>query len=410
MAYITGAGTVPGAAADLLAAALNQNVGGWMLSPGATEIEHHLTRWFAAQFGLPEGSGGLLVSGGAVATLVGLKLARDANGGAELRTTGVRVAPPLTIYASEEVHDVTDRAADLLGLGTAAVRRLPTDDGFRLRVDALEEAIEDDVRSGHRPIAVVGSAGTVATGAIDPLPELASVCKRRGLWLHVDAAYGGPAVLTDDLGPQLRGTEHADSIAFDPHKWMYVPHSAGCILARDVRDLAASFAVQPSYLHQDVEATGRGVSFAAYGPQFSRGFQALKVWVSLLAHGRAAYARRISHDAALARYLGELVEEREDFELAAPVGLSICCFRYVPPDVPEGRDREEYLNRLNERLLTAIQLDGRTYCSNAVLRGRFVLRACIVNFRTEAPDVERLLDVAAEHGETIDLELRSPSA
>jgi aromatic-L-amino-acid/L-tryptophan decarboxylase len=406
MAYITGAGTVPGAPADLLAAALNQNVGGWMLSPGASEIEHRLTRWFAAQFGLPEGSGGLLVSGGAVATLVGLKLARDAKAGVDVRTKGVRAAAPLRMYASEEVHDVTDRAADALGLGTEAVRRLETDEQFRLRVDALEAAIGEDLSAGYRPIAVVGSAGTVASGAIDPLPEIAAVCKSHNLWFHVDAAYGGPAVLADDLRPELVGIEHADSIAFDPHKWLYVPHSAGCIIAREAEALARSFAVAPTYLHQDLESTGRGVSLGGYGPQFSRGFQALKVWVSLLAHGRSAYARRISHDAALARYLGQLVDERDEFELAAPVGLSICCFRYVPHDLPDSDHREEYLNRLNERLLTEIQLDGRAYCSNAVLRGRFVLRACIVNFRTEAPDVERLLEVAAERGAEIDRTLR----
>jgi glutamate/tyrosine decarboxylase-like PLP-dependent enzyme len=396
---------VPGAVAELVAAGLNQNLGGWRLSPAATEIELAVIRWLAREFGLPEGAGGLLVSGGAMANLVGLKTARDAKAGGDIRGSGVRGLPPLTLYASEEVHDVVGRAADLLGLGAGAVRLLPTDDLFRLRVDALVDAVERDLAAGSRPLAVVASAGTVATGAVDPLPEIADVCAEHDLWFHVDGAYGGPAVLADDLRGQLAGIERADSIAFDPHKWLYVPHSAGCVLLRDFSRLAASFSVDASYLHQDLEATGRGLDFARLGPQFSRGFQALKVWLSLLAHGRAAYARRISHDAALARYLGELVEEHPEFELAVPVGLSICCFRYVPPGLPAGPDREEILDRLNEQLLTAIQLDGRSYCSNAVLGGRFWLRACIVNFRTEAPDVERLLEVAAELGAGIAAEL-----
>jgi aromatic-L-amino-acid/L-tryptophan decarboxylase len=398
MAYVSGAGTVPGAVAELVAAGLNQNLGGWRLSPAATEIELAVTRWLARQFGLPEGAGGLLVSGGAMANLVGLKAARDGRAGGDVRLSGVRSLPSLTLYASNEVHSVVQRAADLLGLGADAVRLLPTDDLFRLRTDELSAAIDDDVAAGHRPLAVVASAGTVATGAVDPLPEIADICAERELWLHVDGAYGGPAVLADDLRDQLAGIERADSIAFDPHKWLYIPHSAGCVLLRDFSGLAVSFSVEASYLHQDLEATGRGLDLAQLGPQFSRGFQALKVWLSLLAHGRAAYARRISHDAALARYMGELVEERSDFELAVPVGLSVCCFRYAPAGLPGGPEREALLDRLNERLLTAIQLDGRSYCSNAVLRGRFWLRACIVNFRTEAGDVERLLDVAAELG------------
>jgi aromatic-L-amino-acid/L-tryptophan decarboxylase len=308
------------------------------------------------------------------------------------------------------VHTVTDRAADMLGLGRDAVRTLPADETFRLPVDRLEEAIQGDIDGGRRPMAIVANAGTVATGAIDPIPEIASLCERHGVWLHVDAAYGGPAVLADDLRPALAGIERADSIAFDPHKWLYTPHSGGCILARDRSALAGSFSGGASYLYQDVEATGRGIDLTQLGPQFSRGSHALKVWVSLLAYGRRAYARRISHDAALARYLGELVEERDEFELAAPVGLSICCFRYVPPALAGEPGREQYVDRLNERLLTEIQLDGRAYCSNAVLRGRFCLRACIVNFRTEADDVERLLEVAAELGAAVDTELRGAYA
>jgi glutamate/tyrosine decarboxylase-like PLP-dependent enzyme len=410
MAYISGAGTVPGAAADLLAAGLNMNVGGWRLAPSATEIELHLIRWFAGRFGLPETAGGLFVSGGALANFVALKVARDRHAGLAVRLRGVSsVDRPLALYASEEVHVVTDRAADMLGLGTDAVRKIPVDDGYRMRTDRLREAIAADRQGGRRPFAVVASAGTVATGAIDPLDDVADLCEDEELWMHVDAAYGGPAVLAEDLRPLFAGIERADSIAFDPHKWLYTPLSGGCVLVRDGRHMADSFGVEPAYTHQDRERTGRGVDLNQVGPQFSRGFWALKVWVSLLAHGRKAFASRITHDAELARHLARRVLERPEFELSAPVVLSICCFRFVPPDLPHRPGREEYLDRLNERVMTEVQLDGRVYYSNAVLSGRFVLRACIVNFRTEAADVEALLDVSAQIGSRLDAELRPDS-
>jgi aromatic-L-amino-acid/L-tryptophan decarboxylase len=393
LAYISGAGTVPGAAADLLAAALNQNGGAFRLSPGATTIEEHLVRWLAGRLGLPAGAGGLVVAGGAVANLVGLKVARD-RAGEDPRGSGVRAGPPLAFYASTESHVVQQRAADLLGLGSEAVRLIAVDDRWRMRPDALAEALERDLAAGVVPAAVIATAGTTATGAIDPLPEIAELCERYGAPLHVDACYGGPAALADDLRPLLDGIERADSIAVDAHKWLYTPLLGGCVLVRDSRQLAASFATEATYVWLD-EALREGVDLTLHGPDFSRGFAALRIWLSLLAHGRAAYGRRIAHDAALARYLGELVDDHPDFELMAPVSLSICCFRYAPAALGGDEDR---LDRLNERLMMAVMSDGRVYCSNAVLNGRFCLRACIVNFRTEAEHLELLLEVAAEHG------------
>ena len=394
-AYICGAGTVPGAAAELLAAGLNPCLGGYRLGPGAAEIELHLTRWLARCFGLPEGSGGMIMTGGAMANFVALKCARDAGLGHDVREQGVRDHGPVALYASEEAHVVIRRAADMLGLGAAAVRSVPSDAEQRMRPDALEAAIRRDLDAGVRPLAVCATAGTTTTGSIDPLPEIAGVAEEHGLWLHVDAAYGGAVVLSDELRGLLAGVERADSIAIDPHKWLYTSQSAGCVLLRDFGALSRSFHSDASYIWLD-EALRHGVDFAMHGPQFSRGFAALKVWVSLLAHGRAAYGRRIAHDVALARYLGALVEEHPDFELMCEPRLSICCFRYRPAG---WNGSEEQLDRVNERLLTAIMADGRVYCSNAVIDGRFGLRACIVNFRTEADDVERLLAVAAELGE-----------
>ncbi|MEX2276158.1 MAG: pyridoxal-dependent decarboxylase [Actinomycetota bacterium] len=409
MAYVTGPGTLPGAAADLLAAGVNMNVGGWQLSPSATEIELQLIRWLAGAFGLPSQAGGLLVSGGAMANFVALKAARDSKAGWDVRRQGVGAGPALAMYMSAETHVVSQRAVDMLGLGWDAMRVVPVDDRFRIRVAALHEAIAADRAAGVRPVAVVGSAGTVATGAIDPLDELADLCASEDVWFHVDAAYGGPAVLAEDLRPAFDGIERADSIAFDPHKWLYTPHSGGCVLLRDPDLLRGSFDAEPSYIHQDKERTGAGVDLARIGPQFSRSFWALKVWVSLLAHGRRAYAARISHDAQLARYLGARVLEREGFELVTPVSLSICCFRYVPPELAQDSGREEYLDALNERIMTELQLDGRAYCSNAVLDGRFVLRACIVNFRTEAHHLDAMLDVASELGDRLDAKMRPSS-
>jgi aromatic-L-amino-acid/L-tryptophan decarboxylase len=395
LAYICGAGTVPGAAAELLAAGLNPCLGGYRLGPGAAEIELHLTRWLAARFGLPEGSGGMIMTGGAMANFVGLKCARDERLGIEVREQGMGARGPVALYASDEAHVVIRRAADMLGLGSAAVRAIPVDARQRMRTDALEAAIERDRAAGVQPLAICATAGTTTTGSIDPLPAIAAIAERQGIWLHVDAAYGGAAVLSDELRPLLDGIELADSLAVDPHKWLYTSQSAGCVLMRDFGALSRSFHSDASYIWLD-EAARHGVDFAMHGPQFSRGFAALKVWVSLLAHGRAAYGRRIAHDVALARYLGELVAEHPDFELMCEPRLSICCFRHRPAGWDGGEDE---LDRLNERLMTAIMADGRVYCSNAVIDGRFGLRACIVNFRTEAEDVERLLAVAAELGE-----------
>jgi glutamate/tyrosine decarboxylase-like PLP-dependent enzyme len=357
-------------------------------------VELGLTGWLAERFGLGEKAGGHIVSGGAMASLVALKAARDRAIGTDVREAGLRGGPAPLLYASSEAHVVIQRAADLLGLGSRSVRAVAVDTAWRMRPESLRAAVEADLARGGLPVAVVATTGTTATGSIDPVEQIADVCEDHRIWLHVDAAYGGPAVLADDLRPLLAGIERADSIAVDPHKWLYTPLQGGCVLVRDMALLAESYGTEASYVWLPDEVR-QGVDLAMMGPQFSRGFSALKVWLSLMAHGHGAYGRRISHDAALARYLGELVEEHPDFELMAPVSLSVCCFRYAPA---EPALEEEAIDRLNERIMTAIQLDGRTYCSNAVLGGRFCLRACIVNFRTEAEDVERLLEVAEEHG------------
>jgi glutamate/tyrosine decarboxylase-like PLP-dependent enzyme len=394
MAYISGSGTVPGAAADLLASALNPNVGGWTLSPAASELELHLTRWLAERFGLPDGSGGLMTSGGAASNMTALKAARDAHAGADVRRDGLG-GLPLVLYASEEAHATIAEAADLLGLGERAARAIPTDEGFRMRVDALEAAIADDLAAGLQPFAVVATAGSTATGAIDPLTAVADVCAAHGLWMHVDAAYGGGAVLAPELRPLLAGTQRADSIAFDPHKWLYTPQSSACLLVREPARLLRSFSIDAAYVRDDADLSGRGLNIGELGPQWSRAFLALKVWLSLAAHGTAAYGRRIAHDVELARYLDERVRAHPDLESMCPVTLSIACFRYKPADA--GID-DRALDILNERLMVAIRRDGRAFPSNAELHGRYCLRACLVNHRTEAEDVDALLEATLRLG------------
>jgi aromatic-L-amino-acid/L-tryptophan decarboxylase len=268
-----------------------------------------------------------------------------------------------------------------------------------MRTDALRATIERDLRDGVKPIAVIATAGTVSTGAIDPLDDIADICAEHGLWMHVDGAYGGVAALTDVLRSMFRGIERADSVALDPHKWLYTPHSSGFVVVRDFQHLADAFTIDPSYVHDDKELTGRGIDLYALGPQFSRGFHALKIWLSLLAHGWDAYERRIAHDVALARYAYDRAASSSALEpVGPPPVLSIACFRYVPSELRGDSSAEPYLNRLNERLMAELQLAGRVFPSNAVLGGRFALRACIVNFRTEADDIDALIEQTIEKG------------
>jgi aromatic-L-amino-acid decarboxylase len=394
MAYVSGSGTVPGAAADLLAAGFNPNVGGWTLAPAATELELHLMRWLAGQFGLPAGAGGLMTSGGAASNLTALKAARDARTEGDVRQDGVG-GLRLSLYASAEAHATIAEAADMLGLGERAVRAIATDDVYRMRIDDLRRAVADDLAAGMHPFAVVATAGTTATGAVDPLPEVADLCAEHDLWLHVDAAYGGAAALAPELRPLLRGIERADSIAFDPHKWLYTPQSSSCLLVRDPRNLLRSYSIDAAYVRDDASLSGRGTNIGELGPQWSRAFLALKVWLSLAAHGTEAYGRRIAHDVELARYLDRRVREHPDLEPMCPVTLSIACFRYAP--AAAGLDPAA-LDALNERLMVAIRRDGRAFPSNAELGGRYCLRACLVNHRTEARDVDALVDATVELG------------
>ena len=401
--YITSSPAPIGALGDLLASAINANVGAWRLSPMATEIEAQTIRWIAELIGFPTAAGGLLVSGGNMANFVCFLAARAAKA-ANIRAGGVRAAAPLRAYASSETHTWIQKAADLFGLGTDAIRWIPANADQRMDVAALERQLIADRMNGDVPLLVVGTAGTVSTGAIDPLAAIAACCRRHDIWFHVDGAYGALAARVPGAPEDLHALADADSVAVDPHKWLYAPLEAGCALVRRSSDLLAAFSYHPTYYHFDQDLT----NFFDYGPQNSRGFRALKVWLALRQVGSSGYMQMIGDDMRLSRHLYALVQQHPEFE-AMTQHLSITTFRYVPRDLQpttERPDIEPYLHRLNEQLLTRVEQSGEAFLSNAMVNGRFALRACIVNFRTSLADIEALPDLLARHGRHADRMLR----
>ncbi len=396
--YITSSPAPIGMFGDLLAAAVNANIGGWALAPAASEIELQTVRWIAEFIGYPVGAGGLLVSGGNMANFVCFLAARTAKAGWDVRKAGLGGgasggAPTLIVYASAETHTWIQKAADLFGLGTDAIRWIPVDAHQRMQTKELRRQIEDDRARGHFPFLVVGTGGSVSTGAIDPLPEIAAICRECDLWFHVDGAYGGLAAPVRDAPDDLRGLAEADSVAVDPHKWLYAPLEAGCALVRQPDHLRNAFSYHPPYykFKDDV------VNFVDYGLQNSRGFRALKVWLALQHIGRAGYEASIAEDMRLSRRLADALRAHGDFEVLTQ-NLSITTFRYVPREL-RGQAGDaavlEQLNRLNQDLLSRVEKSGEAFLSNAVVDGKFVLRACIVNFNTSEEDVDALPAIVA---------------
>ncbi|HLF55847.1 MAG TPA: aminotransferase class V-fold PLP-dependent enzyme [Thermoanaerobaculia bacterium] len=406
--FITSSAAPIGALGDLLASSVNPNVGGFPLSPLATEIEAQTVRWIAQLLGYPDDCGGLLVSGGNVANFVGFWAARRALADWDLRRRGNSGGPPARFYASKETHTWVQKAADLSGFGTDAIRWIETDSRQRMRFDALQAAIEEDRAAGALPMLVVGTAGSVSTGAVDPLREIAALCREEGLWLHVDGAYGAPAAMLPEADPDLKALALADSVAVDPHKWLYAPLEAGCALVRDRKLLRGAFVYHPPY-YPDTEAEADApIFFHEYGPQNSRGFRALKVWLALRQVGRRGYIAMLRDDIALARRLAERCAEHPELE-AATCDLSIATFRFVPRDLASRAGEgavAAYLDRLNEELMGRLMAGGEAFVSNAVVGGRYLLRACIVNFRTSEKDVDAVPGIVVRAGRELDAELR----
>jgi len=394
-----------GVIADLLAAALNPSVAGG--DHAAVYLEHCAVRWIMELVGFPEaGAMGLLASGGSAANLIGLAAARHwaaREDGWSVREEGLSGSRPRhMLYMTDEGHSCLRKAAELLGLGSASLVTVPVDDDLRMRPDKLRELVRADREAGRRPFCVAASAGTVNTGAIDPLDRIADVCDAEDLWLHVDGAYGAVAASLPELAEATAGLSRARSLAIDAHKWLSVPVECGCALVRDGALLRDAFSLVPPYLRTE-EGKGFGGLpwFSEYGPQQTRGFRALKLWMTLRTAGRDGIEAMIRGNIAMAGRLMKQVDAAPDLERLAPVPLSIVCFRYVP----EGaRDDEARLDALNKRIMERVQSEGGAFVSSTTIRGRFALRACVLHYGTEPADVDSLVAAVRHAGAACVLE------
>src|SRR5689334_1191564 len=401
--YVASPSTPIGTYGDLIASALNANITCWRSGPAGTEIERMVVRWLGALINYDKDAKGLLTSGGSMANMIALLIAHRRKSLVNTSQEGLwSTGAPMTIYASEEVHMSIAKAADILGFGRNYVRTIACDERQRMRVELLREKIDADQRGGLRPFCVVGSAGTTNTGVVDPLSEIADIAKEFDLWFHVDGAYGAPGSLDERKKPLFAGLERADSVSLDPHKWLYVPVDAGCLLFRNDAAARAAFSTdEADYIKTHGYTDEEAFAFWDYGVELSRRFRALKVWLTLQYYGSRRIAQAISEDIALAAYLGESVSTAEDFELLAPVELSICCFRYVPK---RGMSDQE-LDQLNEKIMETVQKGGRAYLSNATVNGKFALRACITNFRTTKADIDETIEVVRDAGRNLAADL-----
>ncbi len=379
--YVQSPGTPIGAFADLLASTLNANLTIWRSAPAPVELERLTIDWIRQILGLNPEAGGLFVSGGSMANLAALTAARQMKYDSLGR---------LRLYASSAMHFSIIKAATLLGIGRENVQQVAVDERCRMRVDDLVAKINADLEANYVPLCVVGNAGTVDTGAVDPLWEIREVANRFRLWMHVDGSYGAFAILADSARKLFAGMEQADSIALDPHKWLYLPVDVGCVIYRDPEAARAAFGHEAEYTRMFGEEADEAFVCWDYGPELSRRFRALKVWMLLKGVGLERLSEAIESNLACARYLQSMVGASDDFEMVAPVELSIFCFRHVPAQL--RHQRPEAIDAFNERLLVALQRDGSSYLSNTTLGGRFALRGCVLNYRTTLRDMEILLD------------------
>jgi len=380
--YVQSSGSFAGVVGDLLASALNQNVTSWRSAPSATTVEHQVVDWLKTIVGFDPGGAGVLLSGGSLANFAGLAVALRASTDVDLNQRGVAALPGKPrIYTSVMTHMSIGKAASMLGVGKDAIVSLPVDAGFRMDVAALGRAIAADRAAGLHPVCVVATAGDVNTGAIDPLSAIADVCSREHLWLHVDGSYGAFAARSPLIGDAMAALGGADSMSLDPHKWLFAPLDAGCLLVRDAAQLRRAFSEGAGYIDVIADRDMSEFAYWDHGPELTRRFRALKIWFLLKIHGARAIQEAIDGNIAVAQHLAAAIDASGDFERVAPAPLSIVCFRYRAGD-----------DAFNKALMLEVQRDGDSYLSNAIIGGRFALRACIVNFRTREADADRLLD------------------
>jgi glutamate/tyrosine decarboxylase-like PLP-dependent enzyme len=390
--YITGGGNQVAVLAEMIKASLNQNNLKWHSSPASTELERLVMRWVATFMGYPTSSAGVLLSGGSVANLNCLAVARKIKAPSDISEEGIYGSPPMTVYVSEEGHSSFDKAMDMLGLGKKYLRKIAVDDEFRIDVDQLEAQIRADKNAGFQPICAIAVAGTTNTGAVDDLDAVADICQRYNLWYHVDAAYGGPAAKVEGTSDLFSGIEKADSVVVNPHKWLYVPFEAGGALVKNPDHLRKTFSTVPDYLKSDEQNGGR-TDLMEYNLPLTKEFKALKVWMTLKAYGATRLREEITSDMKKAKYLSQLVEADESLELMAPVPLSIVCFRYNP-----GGMEDATLDSLNDEIIQEIESEGRVFLTGTQIKGKTVLRVCFINPRTEKEDIQLLKRVVLEKG------------
>ena len=406
LGYITSSPAPLGALADLIASLTNPNCGAFILSPVATEIELQCIRWLSELIGYQKNCGGILVSGGNMANIVGLWAARRKRAAWNIRQEGLTAKGlKYTLYATQHVHTWLQKTADLFGLGLHAIRWIPADDSLQMKEAALSQQIDDDIKAGFTPLAVVATAGSVGFGTVDRLHAIASICKKYNTWFHIDGAYGGLAAALPEMNNLFSGLDQADSIAIDPHKWLYCPLEAGCTLVRDPNLLADAFSFHPAYYQFDKMGDETPVNFYEFGPQNSRGFRALKVWMIMQQAGKEGIISMIREDIALSKQLNIELERQQNIEVFAGE-LSINTFRYVPDQLPvAGNEKEEYLNKLNTCLLDRLQAGGELFVSNAMLDGKYLLRSCIVNFRTSLQDIMDIPGIIIRYGKAAEIEI-----
>lgn len=385
-AWIQGTGTPLGVLADLLASGMNPNVA--IGEHSAMYVDRQVVNWCKELMNFSADASGILVSGGSMANITALTVARNSFRDEKIRQRGLKAASAqLVLYCSTETHSCIQKAAEIIGLGTDSVRKIGVNGHYEMKADELEFQIQRDIEAGLLPFCIVGTSGTVNTGAIDPMDELLAVSKKYGLWFHVDGAYGALAKLDPKYADRLKAIEEADSLAFDLHKWLYVPYEVGCTLIRDAKKHRDSFALTPNYLIQESRGLSGGLdSINNHGFELSRGFKALKIWMSLKEHGREKYAQMIAQNNRQAEYLADLVNKSPDLELMAPVSMSITCFRMIKPGYTENQLRE-----LNREILLRLQEEGIASPSSTILNGKYTLRIANVNQRTQMGDMDLLV-------------------